>query len=276
MKKRWKELVRPGSAYHVSAALDERRMPIPLHDHDFAEIMWVVQGSGVHRINGRRQEIHAGRIVFVRPSDRHGLDVVGDGCFRLENVAFPQAVRWRFEARYGGVDRRALPWAADSDQPPSQALNADQLRTLSDEIDWLRTAPRDAFSLDCFLLNLARLLGSAPRSAPMLPDWLNQALRRFDAEASMSDGVESLFRLAGRSPEHVARTMRRHLGSTPTEWVNARRLDHAARLTESTMLPIIEIAAECGFENLGHFHRLFRARHGTTPLRHRSENRAVM
>ena len=82
--------------------------------------------------------------------------------------------------------------------------------------------------------------------------------------------------MAGRCPEHVARTMKKHLDITPTDWINRRRLEHAARLAETTMLPIIEIAAECGFENLGYFHRLFRARFGATPLRYRAEHRAVM
>lgn len=155
-------------------------------------------------------------------------------------------------------------------------MGLEQFTKLDAEIDWLRTAPRDVFSLDCFLLNLGRILGSGHAASSALPDWLENALRRFEAEAAMSNGAERLFHMAGRCPEHVARTMKKHPDTTPADWINRRRLEPAARLAESTMLPIIEIAAECGFENLGYFHRLFRARFGATPLRYRAEHRAVM
>jgi AraC family cel operon transcriptional repressor len=276
MRKCWKELVKPGHAFHVSTALDERRMPIVVHDHDFAEVTWVREGTGVHRINGRRQELHAGQMVFIRPSDCHGLESPGGRAFRIENVALPYPVLNRFLARYAASEKGGLPWNPAAAQPATITLGAEQFARLEAEIDWLRTAPRDAFSLDCFLLNLGRILGSAPPPAPSLPDWLANALRRFDAEAEMCDGVGGLFRLAGRCPEHVSRSMKKHLGVTPTDWINARRIEHAARLAESTMLPIIEIAAECGFENLGYFHRLFRTQRGTTPLKHRQSLRAVM
>jgi AraC family cel operon transcriptional repressor len=276
MRRRWKELVKPGHAFHVSAALDERRMPVPVHDHDFAEVTWVREGQGIHRINGRRQKLRTGQMTFIRPTDCHGLEAKPGTAFRLENVAMPVAALKRFLARYPAAERSALPWERKGRYPATISLGAEQCSKLEVEMQWLRTAPRNAFSLDGFLLNLARILGSGPAATSTLPEWLDNGLRRFASEAAMSDGVARLFRLAGRCPEHVARTMKKHLDITPTDWVNNRRIKHAARLTESTMLPIIEIAAECGFENLGYFHRLFRARFGTSPLRYRSEHRAVM
>jgi AraC-like DNA-binding protein len=268
--------VRPGYAFHMTTALDERRMPIRVHDHDFAEVMWVREGHGIHRINGRRQELHAGQMVFVRAYDRHGLESFPGEHFRLENVAMPLPAMRRFTSRYSLSDGCRLPWHREGRVPATIMLGLEQSNKLGAEIEWLRTAARDEFSLDCFLLNLGRILGSGHPGAPSLPDWLDNALRRFEAEAAMGDGADRLFRMAGRCPEHVARTMKKHLGITPTNWINNRRITQAARLAESTMQPITEIAAASGFENLGYFHRLFRARFGTTPLRYRSNNHAVM
>ena len=101
-------------------------------------------------------------------------------------------------------------------------------------------------------------------------------MQRFTADKNMQSGVQYFRRLAGRSPEHVARIMQKHTGLTPTAWVNMQRLDHAARLLESTMIPVTEIAFEAGFENLGYFFRIFRTRYGTSPRLYRMRQTAVM
>ena len=63
-------------------------------------------------------------------------------------------------------------------------------------------------------------------------------------------------------------------GQSFTEWVLDARLTHARRLLLSTgavRRKIAEIAAECGFSDLSHFNRTFKARFGCTP----SEARAL-
>lgn len=74
---------------------------------------------------------------------------------------------------------------------------------------------------------------------------------------------------AGRSPEHVCRQARRHLGLTPTQYVNRIRIQHAATLLAGTGRRLPDVASECGFENLSCFHRLFRLQYGTTPRAYR-------
>ena len=140
----------------------------------------------------------------------------------------------------------------------------------------LRHASRDQLTIDSFLLNLFRLLGRSHEAHSDGPDWLENAIRRFGSTDDLAGGVHRFFQLAGRSPEHVARTMQKHCGTSPTEWVNARRLEHATRLLESTTLPVTEVAAVCGFENLSYFHRCFRAHQGITPRAHRMRQREVM
>jgi AraC family cel operon transcriptional repressor len=58
--------------------------------------------------------------------------------------------------------------------------------------------------------------------------------------------------------------------------VNEARLAWAAaRLAESDE-PIMDIAYDCGLENLSHFYRLFRRRFGTTPQWHRKKQHEVI
>jgi AraC-like DNA-binding protein len=90
-------------------------------------------------------------------------------------------------------------------------------------------------------------------------------------ERNLALGVPRLTELACVSPAHLSRTFRAYFGTTPTEWVNARRLERAADLLRTTQDPIAAIALRCGFENLPYFYRRFTAHYKTTPLAHRQE-----
>ena len=57
--------------------------------------------------------------------------------------------------------------------------------------------------------------------------------------------------------------------------VNDVRLTHAARLLERTGRDVTDVWLTSGFGNAGHFHKLFRARFGVTPLTYRRRQRAV-
>jgi AraC family cel operon transcriptional repressor len=283
MKRRWRELVPNGQMYQVSVALDERRMPIALHDHDFAEVLWVVEGEGLHRVNGRKQWLHSGHLVFIRPADRHALEAArpsgekSRAKFRLENVAFSSGVLRDVARRYEELESGlCLPWLESGPLPATFLLESGQRDALAREVDLLRIAPRNRLALDRFLLNLFRLIEKENTHTVQLPDWLQRTLSRFRVPEDLAEGVSALQRLAGRCPEHLARSMRNWLRLSPTEWVNARRLDHAARLMEATDLTVTEVALRSGFGNLGHFHRSFRNRHGMSPLRHRREVHAIM
>jgi transcriptional regulator GlxA family with amidase domain len=63
--------------------------------------------------------------------------------------------------------------------------------------------------------------------------------------------------------------MRHHLGMTPTAFVSRIRMDRAAQLLEGKDLPIPEVAAATGIENLVHFYRLFGRHHGASPRAYR-------
>jgi AraC family cel operon transcriptional repressor len=88
--------------------------------------------------------------------------------------------------------------------------------------------------------------------------------------------VQGLARLAGRSPEHVARQLRACAGLRPVDLVTEARIDHAtARLALSEM-PILDIALECGFDSLSHFYRVFRRKRGETPRAYRLRSQAAI
>jgi AraC family cel operon transcriptional repressor len=130
----------------------------------------------------------------------------------------------------------------------------------------LERGPRDRLSAEAFLLPLVAALVAEEVPLPeSAPDWLRAACVAALTPRVFQEGAAGFVRAAGRAHPHVSRTAQRYLGQTPTDYVNGRRMAHAARRLAGSSDPLAEIAAECGIENLSHFHRLFREAHGTTP-----------
>jgi AraC-like DNA-binding protein len=54
--------------------------------------------------------------------------------------------------------------------------------------------------------------------------------------------------------------------TTPGRWLTEKRLQHAKMLLNTSNLAVSEIAFNSGFENVSHFSRIFKEKHGCSPL----------
>jgi len=271
----WRTYAPRGEAFHFARAVKAAAAPTPLHGHrGFAEICWVEAGTGWHRLNGGRQPLRAGDVLCIRPPDVHGIEATPGETLTIVNVAFPTATLTHLRSRYFPRERRWF-WST-ARRPAPHRLDPAALARLGQAARELAPAPRVSAPLERCLLNLFFELAAGDaggrRSAP-LPDWLAAACERIRQPEHFRAGVGHFFGLAGRSPEHVARTMRRYLGTTPSDYLNRVRLEHAALQLQITHTPVTAIAFECGYENLSHFFHVFRRRFRLSPGAYRRARR---
>lgn len=103
---------------------------------------------------------------------------------------------------------------------------------------------------------------------------LRHALRWLDdpAQHLASDG-STLARLAehlGVSERHLRRVFARHLGVSPLQVLQTRRLLCAKQLLTDTGLPVAEVSQAAGFGSVRRFHAAFRQHYGLAPLQIRA------
>ena len=272
---RWKQTVAAGEAFHIARVQLRGANACPVHDHDFAEVFWVERGAGNHRINGQRLPLKRGTIIAIRPADSHGFTADTADGLTLVNVAFPAAtVRFLRERYFRG--QRDFLWS-NTTLPRQLTLTASRLRWLEGWTEHLARAPRTRLEIERFLIELlSELIAQMPHATTELPpEWLTQALERIREPQHFVHGTRELARLAGRTPQHVNRELKDRLRLTATDVVNRARLDQAGLLLRMTPKKIIEIALDCGFENLAYFYQLFRAHYGVTPRLYRRRHQAV-
>ncbi len=81
--------------------------------------------------------------------------------------------------------------------------------------------------------------------------------------------VDDLAAHARMSRRNFTRRFAEVSGTTPARWVQARRLDQARRLLETTTWPITRIAQACGFAGAVTFRQNFVAAYSTSPTSYR-------
>lgn len=251
---------RPGSSKAVVPAL---------HSHEFHEIFWVESGEGVEYTNESMYSLTVGDLIFVAPDDHHGFGRNAQSELTICNIAFPSR-HWEEMRTRHGKDfpdfYEGLP--AKRRQKVNQNDSSLLMRWGND----LTTGRHRAVDVERFLLNLSHLIVQKQEpGAPMLPDWLGQALEFLHDPKHFMHGAPALATLSKRSPEHVARAVRRYLGCTPTDVVNGIRLEWAAERLVNSHDDILSICLGCGWDNLGYFYRQFQKRFGTTPKRWRQK-----
>lgn len=259
-------------AYHLARKELPHTPPVIAHNHDFYELMLIEQGRAHHRINGVEEVLEDGHLTFIRPTDSHTLHANAQSGARLLNVMFRQDTAQHLLARYSADVAGRFFWQS-SPLPVTLRLRGPQHERAINAMLSLHTSHRSLARIEHFLLSImTHVLDAGALVDDRAPAWLLEACRAVREPRIFRNGAAGFLAAAGRSQEHVCRQTRRYLGLSPTQYVNRIRIQHAAMLLSGTTLPLSQLAAECGFENLSYFHRLFLQQYGTTPHNYRTRH----
>ncbi|WP_226783268.1 helix-turn-helix transcriptional regulator [Oceaniglobus trochenteri] len=260
-------------SFHFARKELDARWPAYSHDHDYYELFLVEQGMARHRINGRTETLPRGSLVFIRPSDTHGFQASAEYGCQIINVIFRTETADHLFARYGEELGRRFFWV-EGPQPDTFLLSGPRLERAINSSAEMQTARRTLARIEQFLLYLmTRVIDYAIILPEGTPRWLVTACQAARTPRVFRRGAAGFVEAAGRGHEHVCRTTRKHLGVSPSAYVNRIRMEHAAMHLGSSDRPILDISLDCGIENLSHFYKLFRDVYGNTPSQYRKFHR---
>ncbi|GAA3866831.1 AraC family transcriptional regulator [Celeribacter arenosi] len=261
-----KDILASGEDFHFSRSVLSNRRPKALHSQDYFELFWLHNGRARFVTEEGRETLNEGDIVFVSPGVAHGLQGVGEESHLVNIIIRRRRIKDMWE-RYPQTTRF---FREAGTAPVRVHRDSRHLARLSSSAIALEGAPRSQLYLDAFLLPLmAELCGELREAPAAAPTWLVTAMAAAQDPNVFREGAAGLVAQCGKAHAHVARTMRAHFDQTPSDFVNALRMDYAARQLAGTPDPLSEIADEIGIQNMSHFHRLFRARFGMTPRQYR-------
>jgi YesN/AraC family two-component response regulator len=81
--------------------------------------------------------------------------------------------------------------------------------------------------------------------------------------------LASLSKQFNISPNYLSGLFKRETGQTLTDYINTKRMRHAASLLRSSGVYIQEVAEQCGLLDVNYFTRLFKKQYGMSPRKFR-------
>lgn len=97
---------------------------------------------------------------------------------------------------------------------------------------------------------------------------LTTIIRQLEQQDTPS--LEILAKETGLHPTHLQKRFKGALGCSPLQYANAWKLDAVAtEMKKGNSLPLVDLAAEYGFNDMKHFRDLFQRRFGVTPAAYR-------
>lgn len=256
------EILAKGEMVHFARGLLSTARPDPQHSHDFYELFWVQNGCVRHHLPDGPILMFEGEMAVIPPGQLHGVQAKGDHCLVVSLSIHSRII--------DGLMKRHAKQLADFQQLQTAKLDSRALADLNGAALKLERSNRGALATEAFLLPVLLSFGS-PQIQVGLPEWLAKAMKDAQDPDVFRNGSSGLVALTGKAHAHVSRTMRAHLGQSPSEFINHVRMTYAARQLVTDTESVQEIAEQCGIPNMAHFHKLFRNKHGITPLKYRQK-----
>jgi AraC family cel operon transcriptional repressor len=163
--------------------------------------------------------------------------------------------------------------------PPFVNLDFSELTSLIRELEQLilykkimKTSSDTAYRISVFnIMTRYFPVNQLEKSSAPIPRWLRWLSLEMLKKENFKKGLPALYKLSGKSQEHLARSCRKYLNKTPSKLVNDIRLEYGAKLLTTSSIPIIEISEDCGFESLSYFYHRFKEHYGRSPREFRKQ-----
>ncbi|WP_217594447.1 AraC family transcriptional regulator [Cohnella sp. GbtcB17] len=259
-----------------------KQRELPDHLHDWYEMVYVHDGKGTFFIDSTFYDMHAGSLFLIPGNTIHRAfpdtaDPVTSTALFF-NPALVQARPLGEPFSYlQCFDRSRLSRLYRLPCSPALMAGFEQiLREIDEELRASQMGMRHAVTLliQRLLLSVNRESGTAGRgqhtATPAIgPRWMREALLFIDEHYAEDIGLRELSKRASVSPAHFSRLFKQMTGMNVTGFIAAKRIVKAKEMLLATDHGVARIAAECGFESLPHFHRLFKRIAGGTPAAYR-------
>lgn len=254
---------------------------VPLHWHEETEIIYLKKGKFRVDINMRASFLEEPALVFVNAGDIHAIR--GEAHCHENAVVFDMNML-SFE-HYDGVQYQMIrplldkkvqfPLMIDWHHPVWEEMMFFYEKMMEEAV---RETPASRLRVKAYLLQMIATLYDNGKLVNMYEETdydsrniqnVKKVLKFIRQNYHTRITNEHLADMLNMNSQYFCRYFRKLTGKTPTEYINEIRIDKAAELLQQTDRKILDIAMECGYDNIGYFIRRFKTEKGITPSEYR-------
>ncbi|HYF50610.1 MAG TPA: AraC family transcriptional regulator [Planctomycetota bacterium] len=220
-----------------------------MHRHPCTEIVITRGGAGVLVHGSREFRFTSGDILIYQPDAAHRVDQVRSGRHLCLGLI--------------GCGAGDIAPGVYSSSPHIERLSREVSRALK-----LNSADRSA-KIELLSGLIALELSASTGKAQTLESVAAKVRNRIDADYAKPLTLAKLAASAYVSADYLRQLFRREYGIAPMRYLLSKRIEIARELLGLTQLPIGDIAARCGFNDVFYFSRAFKKIMGMPPRDYR-------
>lgn len=257
----------------------------PEHNHNHIEIIFVHEGSGVHKLNGVTYTYAADSLFVLGPADYHSFEIKEKTRFtflKFTNIYLNGIGGIQVQSNWNQYMDELLLHTGKKDavvlSNKEEAATMDTLMRLVAK-EWSNTKNENNeaifFLIQAIIAIIKRNLAGTYFSQPV-----NQADEKLTAIIQYIHNniyspallqVEQLADVFGYSHNYLGTFLKEHLGITLREYISKYKLSLAETRLKYSAFTIKEISYEMGFTDLSHFNKFFRKMKGVSPHEFRAQ-----
>lgn len=254
----------------------------PLHWHDEMEIISVTEGQGIVTVQSARYDVSCGDIMIIPPQTVHAIERKDCCTMQYFNILFSLSMldvaddicrKKYFEPLYRNELTPIIYIPKDSEpnkriSPYISNLIENRHSSSGNEL-LIKSA---LFAALYHIIEFATP-SSNEKSADGNYDKLKKLLLYVRRHYGERISIKTAADICGYSESHFMRIFKNMTGQSFTEYLIEFRLNAAANAIAITSDKIIDVAYNCGFENLSYFSRAFLNKYGVTPSQYRKQSK---
>ena len=259
---------------------------VPTHGHDTLELAFVEQGTLEHHINGEKNILKPGDYFIVDYGVTHSYKQLSQEALLVHNLLFiPKfldhslAGTRSFEDMMNAYLLRFC-YRALRTSPTGITFHDDdgKIRQLIGQIVTEFQGKNFGYLeiIRCCFVELLiltmRKIGKKPNSPELSPD-IMRMIAAINVDYSKKPDLAQFAKQLGYSVPYLSKKFSQEVGVGFSKYLQGVRLEHACHLLESSNMPVNQIAAEVGYDNLKHFNALFKQNLSLTPREFRGLHR---
>lgn len=256
------------------------------HDHNFSELVFVLEGEAEHLSCGKKYTLKRGDILSLHPGTVHAYDKCST--FRIINVLYDcrSLALPVLDAAHMTSFHRLFPLKevipSEEQIMPVAHLPEEQFKDIMQDVLRLssvleRRRPGALFlGLAVFMQIIAKISMWAEGTVQEhhVATQIENAISYMNENYDHPIPLELLFKKSNMSRRNFYRHFKNCTGTSPTEYLVQLRLRRAMELLRDTDATISEASAVCGFTDVNYMCRVFKKRFGITPGEFRKKIRS--
>ena len=280
--KKHSETIFPFNTYLCSIPLDFTE--IPIHWHNEMEIIYIKKGRGNITLDFESHYVEAGDIVVVIPGQTHGISQLNNYSMEYENIIFELDM---FIAKHAdGLELKYFNPLLSGDlifnhiitrddngySHLANCLNrADALCSMDFPKGYELAIKGYMYEFFYYLNNICESRSLIKAEPSKNIDKIKDVIKYIETNYQRAITIDEIAGVCNFSSSHFMKYFKKVMNTSFIDYLNEYRLSVASRLLLTTSDNILEIAAECGYDNLSYFNRLFKKKFGVTPSAYRNK-----